>query len=52
MEADPQRAPTISLDPTFTIRRFLDRAESDNPVFLKQRAHHADAMRKAGIPEE
>jgi tetratricopeptide (TPR) repeat protein len=41
-----------ALDPTFTIRRFLERVESDNPVFLKQRAQHADAMRKAGIPEE
>jgi TolB-like protein/class 3 adenylate cyclase len=51
-EAQTEAQVGLSLDPTFTIRRFLDRAESDNPVFLKQRAHHADAMRKAGIPEE
>ena len=51
-EAQTEAQVGLSLDPTFTIRRFLDRPESDNPVFLKQREHHADAMRKAGIPEE
>jgi tetratricopeptide (TPR) repeat protein len=51
-EAQTEAQVGLSLDPTFTIRRFIDRAESDNPVFLKQREHHANAMRKAGIPEE
>jgi TolB-like protein/class 3 adenylate cyclase/Flp pilus assembly protein TadD len=51
-EAQTEAQVGLSLDPTFTIRRFLDRPESDNPVFLKQREHHADAMRKTGIPEE
>jgi TolB-like protein/class 3 adenylate cyclase/Flp pilus assembly protein TadD len=51
-EAQTEAHVGLSLDPTFTIRRFLGRVESDNPVFLKQREHHADAMRKAGIPEE
>jgi len=51
-EAQTEAQVGLSLDPTFTIRRFLDRPESDNPVFLKQREHHADAMRKAGIREE
>ena len=51
-EAQTEAQVGLSLDPTFTIRRFLDRPESDNPVFLKQREHHADAMRKAGIPEQ
>ena len=51
-EAQTEAQVGLSLDPTFTIRRFLDRAESDNPIFLKQREHHADAMRKAGILEE
>ena len=41
----------LALDATFTIRRFLDRVESDNPVFLRQRQRHADGMRKAGVPE-
>jgi tetratricopeptide (TPR) repeat protein len=51
-EAQTEAQVGLSLDPSFTIRRFLDRPESDNPVFLKQREHHADAMRKTGIPEE
>jgi hypothetical protein len=51
-EARTEAQVGLELDPTFTIRRFLDGVESDNPVFLKQRARHADAMRKAGIPEE
>ena len=51
-EAQTEAQVGLSLDPTFTIRRFLDRPESNNPVFLKQREHHADAMRKTGIPEE
>jgi tetratricopeptide (TPR) repeat protein len=51
-EARTEAQVGLALDPTFTIRRFLDRLESDNPVFLEQRARHADAMRKAGIPEE
>jgi tetratricopeptide (TPR) repeat protein len=41
----------LALDPTFTIRRFLGRLESDNAVFLKQREHHTDGLRKAGVPE-
>ena len=51
-EAQTEAQVGLSLDPSFTIRRFLDRPEADNPVFLKQREHHADAMRKTGIPEE
>jgi TolB-like protein/class 3 adenylate cyclase/Flp pilus assembly protein TadD len=50
-EAQTEAQVGLALDPTFTIRRFRDRVESDNPVFLKQRARHADAMRKAGVPE-
>ena len=51
-EAQTEAQVGLALDPTFTIRRFRDRVESDNPVFLKQRARHADAMRKAGLPEQ
>jgi hypothetical protein len=29
-----------------------DGAESDDPVFLKQRERLIDGMRKAGLPEE
>jgi TolB-like protein/class 3 adenylate cyclase/Flp pilus assembly protein TadD len=41
----------LTLDPTFTIRRFLGRLESDKPVFLRQRQRHTDGLRKAGVPE-
>jgi hypothetical protein len=40
------------LDPTFTIRRFRDRAVSDNPIFLKQCQNIYEGMRKAGVPEQ
>ena len=42
----------LVLDPTFTIRRFRDRAVSDNPIFLKQRRNIYEGMRKAGFPEQ
>jgi len=53
-ELEEARAETrvgLALDPTFTIRRFRLEPESDNPVYLKQRERHTDAMRKAGVPE-
>ena len=34
-----------------TIRRFRDRAVSDNPIFLKQCENIYEGMRKAGVPE-
>jgi TolB-like protein/class 3 adenylate cyclase/Flp pilus assembly protein TadD len=51
-EARVETQAGLALDPTFTIRRFgLSGAESDNPVFLKQRERHIDGMRIAGVPE-
>jgi tetratricopeptide (TPR) repeat protein len=41
----------LALDPQFTIRRFRAVAQSDNPVFLKQRERIMQAMQKAGVPE-
>jgi hypothetical protein len=41
----------LALDPQFTIRRFRAGAQSDNPIFLKQRERIIQAMQKAGIPE-
>ena len=41
----------LSLDPTFTIRRYRDGASSDNPTFLARRKRVCDGMRLAGIPE-
>jgi tetratricopeptide (TPR) repeat protein len=51
-EARAETQAGLALDPTFTIRRFRLGAESDNPVFLKQRERLIDGMRKAGVPEE
>ena len=41
----------LSLDPTFTVRRFRDNAPSDNPIFLERRKRVCEGMRLAGIPE-
>jgi TolB-like protein len=41
----------LSLDPTFTVRRFRDGAPSDNPTFLARRKRVCEGMRLAGIPE-
>jgi TolB-like protein/class 3 adenylate cyclase len=51
-EARAQARVGLVLDPTFTIRRFRDRAVSDNPIFLKQCENIYEGMRKAGVPEE
>jgi TolB-like protein/class 3 adenylate cyclase/Flp pilus assembly protein TadD len=50
-EARAETQAGLALNPTFTIRRFRLGAESDNPVFLKQRERLMDGMRKAGVPE-
>jgi tetratricopeptide (TPR) repeat protein len=42
----------LALDPKFTLRRFRSGAQSDNPVWLKQRERFTEGMRKAGVPEE
>ena len=41
----------LALNPQFTVRRFRAGAQSDNPIFLKQRERIIEAMQKAGIPE-
>jgi hypothetical protein len=41
----------LSIDPSFTIRRYRDDAPSDNPVFLAGRQRIIEMMRKVGIPE-
>jgi TolB-like protein/class 3 adenylate cyclase len=41
----------LALDPSFTIDRFRAGASSDNPIYLTQREHIYDGMRKAGVPE-
>ena len=41
----------LSIDPTFTIRRYRADAPSDNPVFLAGRQRIYEMMRKVGVPE-
>ncbi len=41
----------LQLNPKFNIRLFRAGAQSDNPVFLKQRERVIEAWRAAGIPE-
>jgi tetratricopeptide (TPR) repeat protein len=43
----------LALDPSFTIRRFLDaiNARSDNPTFLAGSDRTIEGMRLAGVPE-
>ena len=41
----------LALNPGFTLRRYRDGAQSDNPVFLKGRARIIEDMRKSGVPE-
>jgi TolB-like protein len=42
----------LSIDPTFTIRRYRADAPSDNPVFLAGRHRIYELMREVGVPEE
>jgi TolB-like protein/class 3 adenylate cyclase len=41
----------LSLDESFTIRRYRAGALSDNPIYLAGRERIIDGMRKAGVPE-
>jgi tetratricopeptide (TPR) repeat protein len=51
-EARSEAQAGLALDPKFTIRRYRAGAQSDNPVFLKQRERIIEGLRKAGVPEE
>ena len=50
-EAQVEMQAGLALNPTFTISRFRDGAESDNQIFLKQRHNIYEGLRKAGLPE-
>jgi tetratricopeptide (TPR) repeat protein len=41
----------LSIDPTFTIRRYRADAPSDNPVFMAGRQRIYEMIRKVGVPE-
>ena len=51
-EAKSEVKAGLALNPYFTLRRYRDGAQSDNPVFLKGRERIIEDMRKAGVPEE
>jgi TolB-like protein/class 3 adenylate cyclase/Tfp pilus assembly protein PilF len=50
-EAKSEVKAALALEPNFTLRRYRDGAQSDNPVFLKGRERIIEDMRKAGAPE-
>src|SRR5271170_746075 len=50
-EARAEIAAGLSLDPEFSITNFQSAVQSDNRIFLAQRARIIDDMRRAGIPE-
>jgi TolB-like protein/class 3 adenylate cyclase/Tfp pilus assembly protein PilF len=41
----------LSIDPTFTIRRYRGDAPSDNPIFMSRRRQIDEIMRNIGVPE-
>ena len=41
----------LSIDPTFTVRRYRADVPSDNPIFLAGRRRVYELMRRVGIPE-
>ena len=41
----------LSIDPTFTIRRYRDGAPSEDPIFMKRRRQIYEIMRNIGVPE-
>jgi adenylate cyclase len=50
-EAKSEVKAALALNPNFTLRRYRDATQSDNPVFLKGRERIIEDMRKAGVPE-
>jgi TolB-like protein/class 3 adenylate cyclase/Tfp pilus assembly protein PilF len=51
-EAQAEVKAGLSLAPNYSIARFLSMAESDNPIYLKQRERILEGLRKAGVPEK
>ncbi len=50
-EAEAEVKAGLAIAPSFTLERFRGGAESDNPVYLAQRARIIEGMRAAGVPE-
>jgi tetratricopeptide (TPR) repeat protein len=51
-EARAEAKSALTLAPNYSIARFRNAREGDNPVFLRQRERIAEGLRKTGIPEE
>ena len=51
-EARAETKSALAIAPHYSLARFRNFAESDNPVFLRQRERIAEGLRKAGVPEE
>ncbi len=50
-EAKSEVKAGLALSPNFTLRRYRDGAQSDNPAFLKGRERIIEDIRKAGVPD-
>ncbi len=50
-EAKSEVKAGLALSPNFTLRRYRDAAQSDNPAFLRGRERIIEDIRKAGVPE-
>jgi TolB-like protein/class 3 adenylate cyclase len=50
-EARLEAREVLSIDPTFTIRRYRGDAPSDNPTFMSRRRQIYEIMRNIGVPE-
>ena len=51
-EARAQAEAGLALNPGFTIRRFHEQPDCDNPIYLEQRHNIYEGLRKAGVSEE
>ena len=52
VEAHAEAEAGLALNPGFTIRRFREHPDCDNPIYLKQRHNIYEGLRRAGVPEE
>ena len=50
-EAEAEVKSGLAIAPGFTVARYRDSAESDNPAYLAQRERVAESLREAGVPE-
>ena len=51
-EARAEAEAGFALNPSFTIRRFREHPDCDNPIYIRQRHNVYEGLRRAGVPEE